>query len=131
MADHLMLEIQRAARLAKMPAPCRRVLDALIARCCGSHRGCFPSIATIGADVSGMGRREVQRALRALEDAGWLTVHRAPYQSTDYFPQVGQDIAPASRRGCTRPPAGPVPALRIKVLKDQEKDQRTPRRVQA
>lgn len=72
-----------------------------------SNRRCWPGLTRLEA-MSGLGRRTIQYAIRALVGAGWVLVERSPGRGNVYYlpplgpVQCGAPVQPSAREGCTQ-----------------------------
>ena len=95
------VQIEEAARRAKLPRSAYLVLTALTARL-GQNAVVWPSVATLVDDCA-LSRRSVQLALRRLESAGWLVGTARTGTSTRYQIEIGRVIAGEVRPDRWRP----------------------------
>ena len=66
-----------------LPTSQRMLLVSLAMLATGTEGVCFASVATL-EERTGLSRAQVQRNLRALEEAGWVNGRPSPLRTTEY-----------------------------------------------
>ena len=96
-----------------LPATARHVALTLALHMDDQGGSCWPSNSTLQAET-GLSRNTILGAVRTLEQAGWVTVHRADRRANRYIattPAGALTAPPISTAGAlTAPPAGALTA---------------------
>ena len=100
------IEIFRALTSPEIEMPsAMRLVGLALLRHGGSSLECFPSFSRL-AECTGLGRVSVWRAIKRLEECGWVVASRSPGRGSRYVLRVGSGFTgkPVSQGNHTSSP---------------------------